>query len=165
MTSGICVLSQDESLPTCDGRLALLHRYWRSIRPATDLLPGRQHIDPCGMPRDLLRWIWLVDVQRAPLRFSYRLVGTGHAEAKECDRTGRFLDDTYPDFARSIVYPQFASGVEAQRLSYYLGPPVFHIKKDYDWTERLMMPLARNGRDVDMLLAITLFKSKSERAF
>jgi hypothetical protein len=117
------------------------------------------------MPRDLLPWIWLVDVQRAPLRFSYRLVGTGYAAAKERDATGQFLEDAYPDFARSIVYPQFASGVEEQRLSYYRGPPVFHVKKDYDRTERLMMPLARNGRDVDMLLAVTLFKNKSAPAF
>lgn len=164
MAGATCMFSAGEPLPACDDRLEELHRYWLSIKPGRALLPGRQHINPCDMPRGLLPWIWLVDVQRAPLRFSYRLAGTGYVDAKERDTTGQFLDDAYADFALSVAYPQFASGVEAQRLSYHAGPPIYHVKKDYDWAERLMMPLARNGRDVDMLLAVTLFKSNSARA-
>lgn len=164
MASAAHIFSPDEPLPACDGRIDRLHRYWQSIRPGPALLPGRQHINPWDVPRGLLPWIWLIDVQRAPLRFSYRLAGTGYVDVKERNVTGRSLDEAYPGFARSIAYPQFAAGVEERRLSYYAGPPLFHVKKGYDRAERLMMPLARNGRDVDMLLAMTLFENSATRA-
>ncbi len=32
--------------PDADGRLHRLYAYWNAIRPAPDVLPGRQHFDP-----------------------------------------------------------------------------------------------------------------------
>ncbi len=32
-----------------------IHAYWQSIRPAPELLPGRQHFDPVAIPRLLAR--------------------------------------------------------------------------------------------------------------
>src|SRR5277367_4446374 len=64
------------SLPAdADPRLRRLHDYWRSAHPTGGGLPGRQHLDPCDIA-PLLRWIWMMDVHRDPLRFRYRLLGT-----------------------------------------------------------------------------------------
>ena len=143
------------ALPPCDYRLANLHRYWRSIHPALNALPGRQHFDPIDVPK-LLPWIWLADVHRDPLRFKYRLVGTVHGEAGGWDPTGQWLDDAHPRFVTSLAYSHFTSAAEAHEIGYYRGPPVYVIKKDYVLIERLILPLARNGKDVDILLGITV---------
>lgn len=147
-------------LPPCDPRRGELYAYWRSIRPAADLLPGRRHFSPTDIPR-LLSWIWLVDVERAPLRFKYRLVGTVHVEAAHSDPTGSWYDEVHPRFVTSTAYPQFAAAAEHAQLAFYHGPPVYVIDAKYKTIERLILPMAQNGRDVDMLLAITVLDPKS----
>jgi len=143
------------ALPPCDLRLANLHRYWLSIHPGPYTLPGRQHFDPIAVPK-LLPWIWLADVHRNPLRFKYRLVGTVHGEAGGRDLTGQWLDEGHPGFAMSSACSHFTSAADAHEIGYYRGPPDYVIKKDYVLIERLILPLARNGKDVDILLGITV---------
>jgi hypothetical protein len=144
-------------LPTdCEERLRRLYDYWSACRPSGQALPGRQHIDPCAVP-DLLAWIWLLDVARHPLRFRYRLLGTEQVDAMKRDITGRFLDEVHPSFRSSDSYPQYVAAAEHGAVGYRRGPPTFHISKDYLSIERLLLPLARNGSDVDMVLAITVY--------
>ncbi len=142
----------------CDPRLRRLCEYWLSLRPAADGLPGRQHIDPAAI-RDLLPWIWMVDVERNPLRFRYRLLGTEQVHAMERDLTGHLLDDAHPRFVTSVSYPQYVAAAERAEIGYRRGPPVFHLNKDYVAIERLLLPLAKDGAAVDVLLAITVYFS------
>ena len=110
----------------CDPRLRRLYDHWLSLRPAAGGLPGRQHIDPAAI-RDLLPWIWMVDVERNPLRFRYRLLGTEQVHAMERDFTGRFLDEAHPSFVASVSYPQYVAAAERAEIGYRRGPPVFHL--------------------------------------
>src|SRR6266849_5312118 len=73
------VISSAEVPPECDRRIRALYDYWCGIHPTEAILPGRQHVEPLDLA-EVLRWLWLVDVQREPLRFRYRLVGTGHRD-------------------------------------------------------------------------------------
>jgi hypothetical protein len=146
----------------CDPRLRRLYDYWLSLRPAAGGLPGRQHIDPAAI-RDLLPWIWMVDVERNPLRFRYRLLGTEQVHAMERDFTGRFLDEAHPSFVASVSYPQYVAAAERAEIGYRRGPPVFHLSKDYVAIERLLLPLAKDGATVDVLVAITVYFSPSRR--
>jgi hypothetical protein len=71
--------------------------YWRKARPAPDQLPGRQHIDPLGMPA-LLPYAWLVEVHppepgMAIPRFRFRLVGSHVDLGFRGPMTGRWLHD------------------------------------------------------------------------
>ena len=66
-------------------RVQRLHEYWRAKSGADDPVPRRRDIDPVELP-DLLPNLMLVDVERNPLRFRYRLVGT------------RVVDFSYHDF-------------------------------------------------------------------
>jgi hypothetical protein len=147
-------LAAGADLPPCDAQIAELYRYWLSIRPVPDLLPGRQHFDPIAIP-SLLRLIWLAEVQRDPLRFKYRLVGTAHVEVFGTDTTGRWYDEVHPRFLGSTAYQHFFAAARAQ-IAFYRGPPVYVIDTDWKTIERLILPMARNGRDVDMLLGITV---------
>jgi hypothetical protein len=142
--------------PSCDERIRRLYEYWLSVHPADGQIPGRQHIDPTSVP-NLLPWIWLVDVQRAPLRFKHRLVGTEHVRVMGRDDTAKWLDEVYPLFVTSPAYPQFVAAAERAEVGYRHGKPLFHMRKEYLWMERLLLPLAQNGKDVDMLLAITIY--------
>lgn len=149
------LLSPDDVLPPYDARIAELHRLWQTIRPAPGLLPGRQHFDPLAVPK-LLRWMYLVEIEPAPMRFRYRLLGTEHVFALGRDVTGEWLDEAHPAFASSPAYPQFLATAAGQ-LAYYCGPPTYYFERDHLLIERLLLPLARDGRKVDMVLGVTVF--------
>lgn len=140
----------------CDWRVRRLDEYWRGAHPPGGGLPGRQHIDPTAIP-ELLPWLWMLDVERDPLRFRYRLVGTEQVSAMAADLTGRYLDEAHPRFLTLLTYPDYVAAAERSEVRYYRGPPVFHINKDYVLIERLLLPLATDGSEVDKLLAITVY--------
>ncbi len=155
MTAVARPLPPEAAFPPCDDRIVELYAYWLSIHLARGTLPGRQHFDPAAVSL-LLPWIWLVEFQRQPLRFRYRLVGTGHAELLGRDATGEWLDEAHPRFLTSSAYSQFVGAVERAEMGFYKGPPTYHVKEHYMSIERLILPLAKNGTDVDMLLGITV---------
>jgi len=155
--SGYAPCSLDAELPAdSDSRVVELHRYWRAIRPAQERLPGRQHFDPVAVPQ-LLRWLWLVDVTRDPLRFRYRLVGSEHVAALGRDATGEWLDEAHPAFPSSSAHPAFLAAAEGAEIAHYRGPPVYFVRKDFLSIERLILPLARDGVLPNILLGITVF--------
>ncbi len=133
-----------------------LYEYWLSIRPASGL-PGRQHVDPAAMPH-LLPHVFLVDVCRGPLRFRYRLVGTEYAHLMGRDLTGRYLDEVHPGF-RGLILRQYVEAAEQRRPGYRKGPVMYARGGDrrYLGVERVILPLARNGSEVEMLLGAIVY--------
>ena len=148
--------------PTADARVRHLYDHWIGLHPAPGLLPGRQHFDPVALPVALLPFLWLADVQRAPLRFRYRLLGTEHVRVLGRDHTGRWIDEAHPDFLGSTAYAQFVAAAERGEPGYRRGHTLIIMPEDYRSMERLILPLARNGRDVDMLLAISVYHREEE---
>ena len=132
--------------------------YWQSIRPDAGLLPGRQHFDPLSVP-ELLPNFRLIDVHRDPLRFRYRLVGTRVVEAHGYDMTGEWLDEAHLEFrSDTLLHREYIGVVDERRPSYRRGKPVFGINADkYTEIERILLPFARDGVTVDILLAFTVF--------
>jgi hypothetical protein len=153
--AGAVILSSTAVPPESDSRIRRLHDYWRAIHPADKTLPGRQHVEPIDL-RELLRWLWLVDVQADPLRFRYRLVGTGHRDAIGADLTGRWIDVVFPDFPRFRDYADFAAVIGGE-TRYCRRPPEFPVVKGLVQMERVLLPLARDGVNIDMLLGLSLF--------
>jgi hypothetical protein len=127
-----------------------LYDYWISIHPPAGL-PGRQHVDPTAIP-GLLSHLFMVDVCRHPLRFKYRLIGTGFVRLIGRDLTGHYLDEAHPDF-HGLILRQYTEAAEQRRAAYRKGP-IKYVRPDkqYLGMERLIVPLARNGVDVDMIL-------------
>jgi hypothetical protein len=149
------VISSDTLSSACDPRLQRLYKYWRSLHPSGGGLPGRQHFDPLDLS-ELLRWLWLVDIQREPLRFRYRLIGTGHVQALSHDYTGQWLDEAHDGFSDMISYDAFVA-VAGGAIRYCRRTPQFRLAKDYALFERVLLPLARDGAQVDMLLGISVY--------
>jgi hypothetical protein len=69
-----------------------LHEYWHSKRLPNQLFAFRKDIDPMEL-RGLLPLITVLDVEHAPLRFRYRLVGTRVVEYNHQEFTGLYLGE------------------------------------------------------------------------
>ncbi len=136
--------------------------YWLRLRPAPGLLPGRQHLDPLQMPR-LLPYAWLLEVHppgegMTIPRFRFRLVGSHVDLGFGGPKTGRWLHEIEPDFnSHAAMQSSFVAAATEGRISHRRGKPRFAMNADAAELERLMLPLATNGRDVNMLLGFTIF--------
>jgi len=130
------------------------YEYWLGQRPGGGL-PGRQHIDPTDIPF-LLRGLWLIDVAREPFRFRYRLVGTRIVEAMGRDPTGLWLEEAHPH-ASSVPgfflrYERVAqTGIPSRRR----GTALLWSHRDYREIENILLPLAADGKTVDMIMVYT----------
>ncbi|WP_300300525.1 PAS domain-containing protein [Ferrovibrio sp.] len=138
------------------------HAYWQRARPDPGLLPGRRHIDPMEMPR-LLPYAWLLEVHPpadgiAIPRFRFRLVGSHVDTGFGGPKTGRWLHEMEPDFnSNAAMQAGFVAVATEGHVSHRRGKPRFAMNAEAAELERLMLPLAGNGRDVDMLLGFTVF--------
>ena len=129
-------------------RLLRLLDYWLSKRPG-NRLPGRADIDPIDMPFILGNLI-LVDIEPDPFRVRYRLVGTNVTSLLGLNATGRYLDE-HPDATFRVKaredYHQVATSGEpaAVRHNTTMDGRVRHYQV-------LLLPLAADGRRVDMIM-------------
>jgi hypothetical protein len=157
-----------------DERLLELARYWQSLHPATGGLPGYQHFSVSDVTA-LLPWLWLFEVHRPALRFRYRRLGSGHAfryrflgrahaDAMGRENAGLWVDEVRPNLRTEPAYDQFVAAVERRTVGYYKGRPTYPVGDGYVGIERLVLPLARDGRTVDMLLGITVYARQSATA-
>jgi hypothetical protein len=137
-------------------RVVEMYRYWESCRPPGGGLPGRQHIDPLAIPH-LLPQLSLVDVVRNPIRLRYRLVGTRIDQMYGHPLTGRWMGEAHP---RAIVegagFARYIRAAETGQASWRRGRPLFWYDKVAE-IENVVLPLARDGSGVDMLLIHTRF--------
>lgn len=150
-----CNFALDGKLPPCDEQIARIYGYWCDIRPAGQRIPARKHLDPGAIPR-LLPTIRLYDVHREPWRFRYRLFGTELVRMLGRDLTGTCYHDAGAGTARDQADLVFVA--QGDGICYRRGFPV-HLapSKNHVTLERILLPLASDGRAVDMLLGFTVF--------
>lgn len=125
-----------------------LYSYWASLRSGPRL-PGRRDIEPEAFKR-LLPTVSLIDVA-GPRSFRLRLAGTGLYGVYGREITGRTLEEVYSAPAAEYWRGELA-GVVAERR------PAVGVH-GLGWRGQghisllwLRLPLASNGRDVDMIL-------------
>ncbi len=158
-----CSQAPELDLLPCDRRIAAVLSYWRSLRPADGALPGRQHFDPASIS-SLLPCLRLYDVHCDPWRFRYRLVGTELVRCLGRDPTGRWFGADVPDAEASKSFCDLVFVASGQGLSYHRGYPVYtKAHKNHLTSERILLPLARNGHDVDMILGLSVFHAAAAR--
>jgi hypothetical protein len=147
-----------------DPDIAEVYDYWCEVAPDRRL-PGRQHIDPTTLPTRLLPSIWLLDVQRDPFRLRYRLVGTAIVEAMRADPTGKFLDDAHPHVKhRAEFFERYERVARTGIPSRRRGIAQLWIHADYREIENLILPLASDGTNIDIIMVSTkLFRYAPER--
>lgn len=129
--------------------LEALHATWQSIH-GDAMLPARVEIGPEAL-KAWLRNVELIDIEREPLRFRRRLVGTKIVDYQGADRTGAYLVSDDPGPVDCWAFEDYAEcagkGVAMHRLDRRIDGNGDMLR----W-ERLLMPLARDGRTPDMIL-------------
>jgi hypothetical protein len=137
-----------------------LYRYWQ-LKKSEDQLPGRRDIDPSDIP-ELLSGIYLVDVAKRPdtksFIFRFRLVGTAHFEINGIEITGMTIEQAFtPDHLHNVraAYTEVVMS-KAPLVTYGARSAV--IDKSHLLFDRLLLPLASDGSNVDMLLGHLRFQ-------
>lgn len=133
--------------------------YWDSKSP-NGLLPGRQHIDPTELPPRHLSRLLLLDVVEGatghgsamPRRFRFRVAGTAFTNMIGRDVTGRFYDEVAERDRLAPILSALNLIVEHRAPVFLIGGLVV-AAPGYVRVKRLGLPLAQDGRTVDMILA------------
>lgn len=147
----------EEPPPGAHPKVVEIVRHWRSLRPAPNRLPGRQHFDPIRVPR-LLGNIWLVEVVKDdPRLFRARLVGTALEQLGARLRKGEFFEDVAPVGEAQVTTTPFRHVLQAGCVNWRRGPSALSHMEHVRELERVIMPLAADGETVDMFLCLTVF--------
>jgi hypothetical protein len=138
--------------------LSTFFGYWLSICPGTGLLPGRQHFDPVEIGPVMSR-VWLLDVVRdgGAVRLRYRLVGTKEVDTLQREVTGQWFDDVHPRFKENPAHLERFVFMATKGLpTYRKGTVNFAHKREHEQVENCVVPLARDGKTVDILAACSV---------
>lgn len=135
-----------------DPILVELYRYWEQ-QCGPRLFPARAAINPADIKRCLPRTI-LVDVFRDPLRFRYRLVGTGVTSLLgRGELTGKWIDESlYGDFAGPLC-EMYRRCVDTKRPVHGYGSLRLLEGREWVTVEDIFMPLGDTDDEVTMVLA------------
>ena len=142
------VLRTDTMILTAPA-LRRLFEDWRIRRHCP--IPRRADFDPAALSY-ILGKLTLVEVWREPLRFRARVHGTALAHRLGLELTGKFFDEA-PDLpCLRLAVAHFTDVATHERPSFAwmmndgLYPPAWE-------SERLVLPLSRDGTGVDFLLS------------
>lgn len=138
-----------------------LFAYWASLR-AAGRLPARRDIDPACFKRHLPT-VSLIDVAPEPLDFRIRLAGTGLYGVYGREITGRTLSEVYAGPAVDYWSAELAQVVRDRRPAVGAHNLAWRGASHLSllW---LRLPLATNGRDVDMILGFDAVLGMSQAA-
>jgi len=144
----------------CDPAFARLHAYWRSKcwRDGAGVwrLPARTDIDPLDMPRDLLPGIVLLELEQhgSRRRFRLRLFGSDVEAMTGNNETGRYYFEVTQQPGMYETIDAMLGRLIAERRPVYLAAPSGATDRGFLLFGRLALPLASDGRRVDMVLAL-----------
>ena len=144
-------------LPTdTDPMIDEIVAYWRSLNHAS-VLPDRQEIDPTQFPRHL-SGISLLDVERNPWRFRFRLLGDDLVDHHSANLTGRWMDDVFPHFPGTRTELDLIATAESQAPVYRRGKPLMTYEKSFVEIERIMLPFRNGGAEIGLILIFSIFR-------
>jgi hypothetical protein len=134
--------------------LGRLYADWEGRRNGRPF-PARSDFDIVDF-KYIIGQLSLIDVTYDPLRFTFRLHGSGVTRRVGYDMTGKDIEDLPPPAIRTMVRGHFIEVVEH-------GRPVVQIRERHGTDDRvvesevLALPLARDGATIDMLLVAIAF--------
>jgi hypothetical protein len=138
---------------TCHPDTIIMYKYWQS-KCGNRSMPTRADIDPVDMPRQLLPGICIVDVVADDRRYVYRLVGTGDAEVRGNDPTGKsVLEGFFGPSAQDAL--SCYDRVVTSRAPFLDAAPFTAPSGKYVNEETLFLPLSDDGETVNKILVFS----------
>ncbi len=129
--------------------------YYIDIHPGS-CLPGRADINPMAIPT-ILSNITLMDVQKKPCRFKYRVAGSSIYDQWGIDPTGLYLDEFMGSSVTIHPYIDRKTVLKTGLPVYRYGLPDIEFLTSYANMEYLHLPLASDGTNVDMILSSIIY--------
>jgi hypothetical protein len=130
--------------------------YWDSKR-AGRRMPARRDIEPTEI-LDLLPYVVLIDVEREPLDFRYRLVGTAVAARIGHDHTGARFSALGRQGRGSEVWNTALRILEEKRPIVSYVPYVGFNRWIQNYRD-ISMPLSENNDQVNMIFGVLQFET------
>jgi hypothetical protein len=127
------------------------YRYWEEKRRGR-LAPSRADIDPVEM-KDFLAHVVLIDVERSPRRYRFRLMGTAFAEQYGEEVTGRYLDELDFGDAMKGVLAVYDRVVATCEPGYTKATSYKKVDGRIIRFERIALPLSDDGENVNMVMS------------
>jgi hypothetical protein len=140
-----------DDMPADDARLAEMLAYWTDLRNGS-LLPSLSDIDPIMLKR-MMGWTHIVDTSASnPENYFYRLWGSSVRLDSGKDHTRMMLGSCPWPILRDTAMQDYAHVVSTGEPAYNLiTHTVNYVRHSF---ARLLLPLAKNGRQVDQLLVM-----------
>jgi hypothetical protein len=140
------------SLELDDSRLQRLFAYWlekRGDRP----FPAKAEIDPVEFSY-ILGYVTLVDVERDPRRYRFRLDGSILVALSGTDYTGRYLDELPGEQYVAFILETYDRVVDSGEPFRYRKNEV--LDQQLFSEETLILPLGDTPPKVDMLVVAVI---------
>jgi hypothetical protein len=127
-------------------------------------LPTKSDFSPHAFNRNALPYLILIDVERDPIRFRYRLTGTMAESIQNINLTGYYVDDQEPKKLRDLLQTDLEELVRSKtpqlvRLSFT------NISGYPRRLQILRLPLSKNDQEspnqVDHILVVVEFESSA----
>lgn len=138
--------------------------HWHGLRPAPGLLPSVRRFDPLALgpaAGRILPTLWLLDVEQATWRFRYRLIGEHVRRGSGQVRPGGQLNDFDP---KGEALDLLIRVCRSCRPLHRSGPPLLRHHERVVAIETLLLPMATDGRHVDVLMNCTTYVWAADEA-
>jgi hypothetical protein len=132
-------------------KVRALHEWWLARRGPSGL-PDRRDVNPIDL-KEILPNIFIAEVEHAPFRIRYRLVGTKAVQITGFDITGRYLDELLsgqPDVPWMDYY-RIAYDSREPLLGSVVVPAAAGGTFAYEFG---LFPLAHGGTQVEQFIAL-----------
>ena len=144
-------------LPLSSDNLKGIRDYWMSLR-GNRRMPTRPEFDPSAIVR-YLPYVTLVDVFEAPLRFRYRLIGTGITELAGRDATGKWLNkELYGEKLEDILWAYTKCVSEKQPIA--VREQVQFVEKTWVTIDVALFPFGDENDNIDIVLGAVDFTAE-----
>jgi len=149
-------VNRETSLPPealADPVLRRVHEYWVAKSPPGGL-PSRAVVDPIDLG-PLLPHLGLVDVilEPPPFRLRFRLCGEVMVRLAGANPTGKYYDEFFEPDALATLRAEVERVITSGQPS-FVERRAMRPTRDFARYRRLMLPLAADGRTIDMLLMV-----------
>lgn len=144
-----------EDIEALDPSLKEMAAYWNAERGGR-AMPSPAAFTPARLPRELLPYTTIAEIQRDPLDFRFRLIGTGIVEMAGVDRTNVLGSELYDEGTFREALEILRALMSEPRPIAFSGAMTW-LDRGYRRFQTLDLPLSFDGAEVDRILAINVF--------